>query len=70
MSILLCQTQKFINGAYDSCEAYKKDIVRETYENNEIYNNGRHYCNGSDTPLSLQLILIVFLIICAIIANL
>ena len=61
--------KQYVNAAYDSCNAYSKDYSRKTYENNEIYNNGKHYYNGSDTPLSLKIILIIILIIMAIICN-
>ena len=61
--------KKYVNGAYDSCEAYSDDYSRKTYENNEIYNNGKHYYNGSDTPLSIKVFLIIVLIIIAIICN-
>lgn len=62
--------KKYVNGACDSCDAWIKDYSRATYENNDIYNNGRHYSDGSSTPLSLQIILIIVLIIIAAIANL
>ena len=61
--------KKYINGAYDNCGDHDTDITRATYENNEIYNNGRHYCNSSNAPLSLQIIVIIILIIFALIAN-
>ena len=61
--------KKYVNAAYDECDSYSKDYSRKSYENNEIYNNGRHYCNGSDTPLSIKIILIIILIIIAIISN-
>ena len=61
--------KKYINGACDGCEAWSKDYKRANYENNEIYNNGRHFSDGSDTPLSLQIMLIIILIIIAIITK-
>ena len=64
------KNKKYINSACDDCEAYSKDYKRETYLNNEIYYNGQHYCNSNSAPLSLQIILIIILIICALIANL
>ncbi len=62
--------KKYINGAYDDCELYSKDVTRETYMNNEIYNNGRHYCDGGNIPLSLQIVLILMLVVFALITNL
>ena len=61
--------KKYVNGTDNGCENYSKDYSRKNYENNEIYNNGRHYHNGSDKPLSVYIILIIILIIMAIIAN-
>lgn len=63
------KNKKYVNGSCDSCGSYSKDILRLTYENNEIYNNGRKYYNGSDTPLSVQVIFVVILIIIVIITN-
>ena len=66
-----CSKNKtYVNGASDGCDNYNKDISRPAYINNDIYNNGRHYYNGSNLPLSVQVLLIVVLIILAIIANL
>ena len=60
--------KKYVNGC-DGCELYSKDYTRRTYENNEIYYNGRHYCNSGDKPLSVYIVIIVILIILALIAN-
>ena len=60
---------KYVNGAFDSCNDYSKDYSRKVYESNEIYNNGRHYYNGSDTPIAIKIIFIIILIIIAIICN-
>ncbi len=62
------KTKRYVNGACDSCEAFTK-ASRAEYINNEIYNNGIHYYNGSNCPLSLKIILIIILAILAIIAN-
>ncbi len=61
--------KKYVNGASNNCSEYSKDYSRQSYENNEIYNNGRHYFDGSDTPLSVQIVLIIILIIIAIITK-
>ena len=61
--------KKYVNGASDMCESYSKDYSRKDYENNEIYRNGKHYYNGSDTPLPVKILLIIILIIIAIIVN-
>ncbi len=63
------KAKKYVNGADCGCSEYSKDICRDTTTNNEIYNNGRHYCNGSNLPLSVQIIFIIILIIFALIAN-
>ena len=66
-----CSKNKtFVNGACDGCDKYSRDSSRKTYTCNEIYNNGRHYTNGSSAPLSLRIVLIIILIILALIANL
>ena len=64
------KNKQYVNGACDGCGNFSRDYSRKTYENNEIYNNGRHYSNGGSAPLSLQIILIVTLIIFALIVNL
>lgn len=61
--------EKYVNGACNGCDAYAKDFERDTYENNEIYNNGRHYYNGSKLSLSVRIIFVIILIILAIIVN-
>ena len=63
------KNKKYVNGAYDCCELYSKDIMRRSSVSNEVYNSGRHYCNGSSIPLSFQIILIIILIIIALIVN-
>ena len=61
--------KKYVNGACDGCEAWSKDYERANYDNNEIYNNGRHFSNDSEIPLSVQIVLIIILIIIAAIVN-
>lgn len=61
--------KKYVNGTDSGCDLHSKDISRSTSLNNEIYNNGRHYYNGNDFPLSIKVIFIFILVILAIIAN-
>ena len=56
--------KKYVNGSCDYCEAWSKDYKRFDYENNEIYNNGRHYYDGND--ISIKIIFVIILIIIAI----
>ena len=60
--------KKYVNGADDGCELYSKDVLRKTYECDEIYNNGRKYINDS-TSFSTYLVIAIILIIIAIIVN-
>lgn len=68
-SVYYCtKIKKYVNGAFDRCDGHYKDYSRKTYEANEIYNNGRHYCNDN-TSISFYLFLAIALSICAFIVN-
>lgn len=60
--------KKYVNGADEGCELYSKDILRKTYESDEIYKDGEKYFNDS-TPFATYLVIAVVLVIIAIIVN-
>lgn len=68
-SVYYCtKIKKYVNGADDGCESYHKDIMRKTYESNEIFNNGKNYYNDS-TPNSTYLFILIIFIIISLIVN-
>lgn len=63
-SVYYCvKIKKYVNGASDCCDSYYKDYTRKTYEKDEIYTNGRNYCNDSTSNSTYLFILVVLLLI-------
>lgn len=61
--------KKYVNGATDECDKYKKCYGRTSYIKNQIYNDGKRYYND-ETPVSFYAIALVFICITGFILKL
>lgn len=63
-AIYYCSKQKkYVNGIQDSCSEYSKDYSKTIGLSNEIYEEGRKYCNDDRSPMFYLVILVVMLIL-------
>ena len=68
-ALYYCDVKKnYGSGSDEGCEAHSKDYKRTSYENDEIYNNGRHF-SDSNIPLSIYIIIALLLGVVALIAS-
>ena len=64
--LYFCNNKKnYVNASKDYCENYK-DGLRDSVENNEIYENSRNY-DDDNTPLGTYLFIFVLIVIVGII---
>lgn len=67
-ALYYCSKQKrYVNGTKDECDKYLRDYCKTAVISNEIYANGRNYCNDDKSPMFYLFILIVMIILALII---
>ena len=54
--------KEYVNPSMCGCEKFDKTYSRKSYENDEIYQDGKDYYNN-DTPLGLLIGIFIFLVI-------
>ena len=68
-SVYYCnKIKKQVRGSDEECEKYEKDVMRKTYESDEIYLNGKKYMDGCDS-IATYLFIAIMLFIIAIVVN-
>lgn len=58
--------KEYVNPSMCGCEKFDKTYSRKSYENDEIYQDGKDYYNN-DTPLELLVFIFIFLVILGLI---